>query len=55
MKKESILTLAAVFLIILGIGIAAIGLSGATILLPPVITGIGFFVIAWGFFAMRKS
>ncbi len=46
---------AAVLLVILGIVMIYLGaFSGLKLLLPPVITGIGFFVIAWAFIKMRN-
>ncbi|MEP6844961.1 MAG: hypothetical protein ABI861_03130 [Panacibacter sp.] len=50
MEKRNGLIAAAVILIILGIVMIYLGAFHAPkLLLPPVITGIGFFVIAWAF------
>ncbi len=46
---------AAALLLILGIIMIYLGaFSGPKLLLPPVITGVGFFVIAWAFIKMRN-
>lgn len=55
MKKETILTISGGILIALGVLISAIGLFAGPILLPPVITGIGFFVLSWVCFTLRKN
>ncbi len=56
MNRETTLAIAAIVMAILGLIIGYLGLfSGPGVLLPPVITGIGFFVIAWVFFAFRKN
>ncbi len=39
----------AIILIILGIIMIYLGASGPKLILPPIITGLGFFVIAWAF------
>ncbi|MEO8416979.1 MAG: hypothetical protein ABI472_25170 [Ginsengibacter sp.] len=55
METRNSLVIAAVLLVILGIIMIYLGsLSGPKLLLPPVITGVGFFVIAWAFIKMRK-
>jgi len=56
MNRETTLTVAGILIAILGLIIGYLGLfSGPGVLPPPVITGIGFFVIAWVFFAFRKN
>lgn len=45
MYKEKKSKIAALILAVLGVIIGAIGLAG--MLAPPIITGIGFLVIAW--------
>lgn len=55
MKKENVLLISGIVLIVLGLFIASIGLFAGSILLPPVITGLGFFVLAWVCFTLRKS
>ncbi len=48
MKKNSVLSIAAILLIILGIAMIYIGgFYAPKVMLPPIITGIGFFIIAW--------
>lgn len=49
------MTIAAAALLILAIVIAFAGLSGERILLPPVITGVGFAIIAWVFWSFRSD
>lgn len=55
MKKETVLAISGVLLAVLGAIIAAIGLFAGAILLPPVITGLGFFVLSWVCFTLRKA
>ncbi len=55
MKKETVLIISGIILLVLGALIAAIGLFARPILLPPVITGLGFFVLSWVCFTLRKS
>ena len=55
MNRKSTLTIAAAALLILALVIGYAGLSGERILLPPVITAIGFLVIAWVFFSLRSN
>jgi hypothetical protein len=43
MNKKTFLKLAAVFLLILGVGMLFLGIRGKTI--PPSITGVGFIII----------
>ncbi|WGQ12477.1 hypothetical protein QG516_12660 [Pedobacter gandavensis] len=54
MEKRTVLQISAVLLIILGIAIIFVGLSGPKLMLPPVITGLGFFVVSWALFALKK-
>lgn len=55
MEKRNSLMIAAILLVILGIVMIYLGgFSGPKLLLPPVITGIGFFVIAWALIKMRN-
>jgi hypothetical protein len=55
MKKRSILIIAAILLIVLGIIMIYLGgFSTSKTLWPPIITGIGFFVIAWALISMRN-
>ena len=54
MNRKTVLTIAGILMIALALVIGYIGLMSApNILLPPVITSIGFLVIAWVFFAFR--
>lgn len=55
MNKSKILTISAIILIVLGIVMIYIGgFYAEKIILPPIITGIGFFVIAWSLNALKK-
>lgn len=55
MDKNKILSIAGILLILLGIVMIYIGgFYAAKVLLPPIITGVGFFIIAWGFSALKK-
>ncbi|MCX2453260.1 hypothetical protein OQX61_18430 [Pedobacter sp. PLR] len=54
MEKRTVLTISSFLLIILGIAIIFVGMSGPKLMLPPVITGLGFFVISWALFALNK-
>ena len=55
MGKRNGLIIAAVLLVILGIVMIYLGaFFGPKILLPPIITGIGFFIIAWAFYTLRN-
>jgi hypothetical protein len=48
MNKNSMLSTAAILLIILGIAMIYIGgFYAPKVILPPIITGIGFFIISW--------
>lgn len=56
MSRNSILILASLVMFILGIIILTIGVTaGPKVLIPPVITGIGFFVIAGVFMILRQK
>ncbi|HEY4653439.1 MAG TPA: hypothetical protein VIH22_02935 [Cyclobacteriaceae bacterium] len=55
MEKNKLLTLAVWVMIILGLIMIYLGgFSGPKVLPPPIITAIGFFVIAWVFAVLRK-
>ncbi len=56
MKRESILGIGSLLMILLALAIGYIGVfGGPNILLPPLITSVGFVVIAWVFFSFRKA
>lgn len=56
MKRNSVLLTAQIILILLGVAMILIGgVFGKKFLLPPIITGIGFFVIAWAFSTLKKN
>ena len=55
MKRNTVLGTAQFLLIILGIVMILIGAIFSTkFLLPPIITGIGFIIIAWAFKSMKR-
>jgi len=55
MKKNNVLSIATIVLIILGIVMIYIGgFYAPKVMLPPIITGLGFFVIAWVLTALKK-
>lgn len=55
MNQNSTLSIVAIILIILGITMIYIGgFHAPKLMLPPIITGIGFFAIAAAFFSMKK-
>lgn len=53
MEKRAVLNTAILLLILLGIAIIYFGMMGPKIMWPPVITGLGFFVISWVFYKLR--
>jgi len=56
MNKKQSLLLAAVLLSVLALLMMYLGFtSAAKILWPPVITGVGFLIIAWVFSVQRKE
>ncbi|WP_457611053.1 CAL67264 family membrane protein [Lutibacter sp.] len=55
MRKKTILIISSVLLIILGIVMIYIGgFYTPKVMLPPIITGIGFFIVAWSLNALKK-
>lgn len=52
--NNKLLTISSVLLILLGIAMIVIGVWGKLIL-PPIITGIGFFIIAVVFLNLREK
>ena len=55
MNKNRIITISSVLLIILGIVMIYIGgFYTPKVMLPPIITGIGFFIIAWSLNVLKK-
>lgn len=56
MKRETVLIIAALLMAALGLLIGYLGLfSGPAVLLPPVVTAVGFLVVAWVFFVFRNK
>lgn len=55
MNKNLKLTIAIALLIVLGITMIYIGgFYGPKVILPPILTGIGFFVLAWAIQALKQ-
>lgn len=55
MDKNKVFTIAGITLVLLGIAMIYIGAFYAPkIMLPPIITGIGFFVISWALLSLKK-
>jgi len=55
MNKYRKIRVSVILLIILGIAMIYIGaFYGPKIILPPIITGVGFFIIAWVLNSLRK-
>ncbi|MGH9946025.1 MAG: hypothetical protein ACRD6X_02365 [Pyrinomonadaceae bacterium] len=56
MNRKTTLTAAGILMIVLAVAIGGIGLMAKpNILVPPIITGVGFLVVAWVFLAFRKN
>ena len=56
MDKNKILKTTAFFLIVLGIAMIYIGgFYAPKVMLPPIITGVAFFLIAWALNAVRDK
>ncbi len=55
MTKSKVLQITAIVLVVLGVVMIYVGgFYGPTIMLPPIITGVGFFAIAWAFIVLKK-
>jgi hypothetical protein len=55
MEKNSVLNLVAIILVVLGVVMIYIGgFYGPQIMLPPIITGVGFFAIAWALKVLKS-
>jgi hypothetical protein len=55
MSKSTILNISGLLLILLGITMIYFGgFYAPKVVIPPIITGVGFFVIAWALFALKK-
>jgi uncharacterized membrane protein YbaN (DUF454 family) len=52
MKKQELLGVVAVLLVLLGAYMIYLGTKAG--ILPPTLTGVGFIIIAFAFFSMRK-
>jgi len=54
-EKRKVLLMAFWLMIILGLIMVYLGgFNGPKVILPPVITGLGFFVVAWVFRSLRE-
>ena len=54
MNKNKVLTVSSIALFLLGIAMIYIGgFYAPKVMLPPIITGVGFFIIAWVLKALR--
>lgn len=55
MEKNNVLLLAVWMMIILGLVMVYLGgFHAPKVMLPPIVTGVGFFVIGWAFAVLRK-
>lgn len=56
MDKNKILSITAVLLVLMGIGMIYIGgFYAPKVVLPPVISGVGFILIAWALNALKDK
>jgi len=54
MNKNNVLTVSSIVLFLLGVAMIYIGgFYAPEVILPPIITGVGFFIIAWALKALR--
>lgn len=55
MNKKKVFAVAAVLLMVLGVAMIYIGgFYSPKVILPPIITGVGFFIIAWVFNSLKS-
>ncbi len=55
MDKNNVLSIATILLVLLGIAMIYIGgFYAPKVMLPPIITGVGFFIIAWVLTTLKK-
>ena len=55
MNKNNTLSIASLLLIVLGIAMIYIGgFYAPKVMLPPIITGVGFFILAWVLNALKE-
>ncbi|MGD1839683.1 MAG: hypothetical protein ACFB0B_02140 [Thermonemataceae bacterium] len=52
MRKTQVIGIVALLLVIIGVAMIAIGIKMR--ILPPPLTGVGFMLIAWALWTMRK-
>ncbi len=54
MEKNQVLTITSILLVVLGVVMIYLGgFNSPKVILPPIVTGIGFFVIAWCLNALK--
>lgn len=55
MKRNNVLNISGLLMIILGIIMIVLGTNaGPKVLMPPIVTGIGFMIIAWVFMMLKE-
>lgn len=55
MNKNKVFAISAILLIILGVAMIYIGgFYAPKVILPPIITGVGFFIIAWVLYQFKE-
>ncbi len=55
MNKNKVLTVSSIALFLLGVVMIYIGgFYAPKVMLPPIITGVGFFIITWALKALRR-
>lgn len=56
MEKNKVLTTTAILLVVFGIVMVYLGgIAAQEIMMPPIITGVGFFLIAWALNALKDE
>jgi len=56
MGKNKTLTITAILLVVLGVAMVYIGgFYAPKVMLPPIISGVGFFLIAWALNALKDK
>lgn len=56
MNRNNVLNVSMFLIILMGIVMIILGInSGPKVLIPPIITGIGFMVIAWVFSVLKEK
>lgn len=56
MERNNVLTASSVILVLLGVIMIVLGINaGPKVLIPPIVTGIGFMIIAWTFMMLKEK